>query len=74
MKISTYTFGDVDINLTLHKGVLEFTFVIDGEKYGQKTKLAGRSGMDVVDATANLLICAIQSIEAVKAKKNESHS
>ena len=63
MTISTFTFNDVDINVTLLKNTLEFTFVKDGKKYGQKVKINGRTKMDVVNATANIIICAIQSIQ-----------
>lgn len=66
MKISTFTYDGVDINITLVKNVLEFTFVKNEQKYGQKLQIKGRSKMDVVDATANLVICAIDSIKSIK--------
>jgi hypothetical protein len=65
MIISTYTYKGTDIHGTLLKGVLEVVFTVNGQKYGQKVKIQGQKKMAIVDATATLIIWAVQSIDSL---------
>ena len=68
MKISTFTFRGKDIEMTYSKKNLAYTFEHDGNHYGYKIQLTGRSVMDVASATFLLLQNAIESMDALGIK------
>jgi hypothetical protein len=66
MEIYSFSHKDVQIDFTFKKGFVLYTFNKDGKPYGNKIKLPSRGVMDIVSATALLVINAIESIDNLK--------
>jgi hypothetical protein len=68
MKISTFTHNGQDIEVMFHKGKISYVFEVKGHRYGNAVKVEGRSGLDYVQASFNLLINYLETKDAADKK------
>lgn len=66
MKISTFTFRGVDIDLMFQKRKLAYTLEIDGKRYGNAVDVKSRKTEDLVNATFLLLTNAVDTLDDLK--------
>lgn len=66
MKISIFTYREVDIELTLNNGFLAYSFELQGP-HGLKVNVGKRpKTLDIMNATTQLIINAIETINKIK--------
>lgn len=70
MKISTFTYKGIDIEVTFNNGFLAYSFELEGA-HGYKMAVKPRATkMEIVNATALLIINAIETIETIWTQNN----
>lgn len=65
-KISQVKFKDIEINFLLDNGFLGYSFGFEGRNYGVKVPIKTKKQQELVDATAVLIINAIELYEKLK--------
>ena len=74
MKISTFTYKGIDVDVSYNNKNIAYTFEKDGNTYGGKVKLEKRGIMDIVSATFLLLLNALETHEALCKSKTSKQS
>lgn len=63
--------GDLEINLMVDKNAIGYNFEFDGNQFGNRVDLKSKKTIDIISATALLLINALDTRDALlKAKED----
>ena len=68
MKINTFTLKGKEIEMTFNNSFLAYSFVHEGQTYGQKVKLESKAVMNVSAVTFLLVENALATIEKLNDK------
>ncbi len=62
--ISTFTYKEPDFDVLYAKGMLSYVFEMKGERYGNAVRVDGKSILDIMNASMNLVLNLVESYDA----------
>lgn len=68
-QISTFSYKGQDFDVLVHKNKISYIFEKNGNRYGNAVEVKGRSKLDLVNGTMNLLINFIDTYDATNEHK-----